>query len=572
MLKILRLYTEPATITPIVFDVGVNVILGEKDDSSNKTNGVGKSLCVEFINFALLKQRGHSRVSRIPAAVFSHKTAICLDFEIHGESFTSKRTLDKSDNPIIVIDGQPRHFSKLEDASAFLSERLFSRDQGAPHPSFRAMLGPLIRDERSEFKSLIQCYDTKLRLAGDVEPHLYIFDLDLAVLRELKLRLSRLEEVNSDLRRIRENVRLLRGKDIKDAKADLNELKREVARINEGIDRLENTAGYDAVKADILGLEDEIDTLRREKGVLRHNLRRLKPIEVPVTLQSDEIVEFYRQLNSRLGEIVKHDLDEVLEFKKKIDEFQSSLLNDQKQKYSIRLKEVDRKLIDLDKRYKALIAVLDQGGGLRNLKQTYAALKQKSDELAQLSSFVGRFEDLDSEKKRLKSEKEADSLALQTRLAEKRYLVDEFESFLLAMHEYIQGNRKASFSIDIVSGKQVVDITLRIDDDGSYSVEREKVFMYDMSLLLSEPTRVRHPGMLVHDNLFNVDDDTLLKSFQWLAKRADFSFGQQYLITLNTDLLNRLNSDPELEEFLAGSVRATFTKGNRFLRAKYQEE
>ena len=46
-----RLYTEPATIDPIVFTAGVNVILGESDVTSSKNNGVGKSLCIEFLNF-----------------------------------------------------------------------------------------------------------------------------------------------------------------------------------------------------------------------------------------------------------------------------------------------------------------------------------------------------------------------------------------------------------------------------------------------------------------------------------------------------------------------------------------
>ena len=41
MLQIKKLYTEPEMIDPVMFEEGLNLILGEKDESSNKTNGVG---------------------------------------------------------------------------------------------------------------------------------------------------------------------------------------------------------------------------------------------------------------------------------------------------------------------------------------------------------------------------------------------------------------------------------------------------------------------------------------------------------------------------------------------------
>ena len=46
MIRINKLYSEPYSFEPIEFKKGINLILGEQDDSSNKTNGVGKSLLV----------------------------------------------------------------------------------------------------------------------------------------------------------------------------------------------------------------------------------------------------------------------------------------------------------------------------------------------------------------------------------------------------------------------------------------------------------------------------------------------------------------------------------------------
>jgi uncharacterized protein YydD (DUF2326 family) len=124
-MRISRLYTEPSTIDPIVFEAGVNVILGESDDTSSKNNGVGKSLCIEFLNFALLKRKAESRVAKIPKASFDPLTLICVDFEMNGFRYTIKRSLEESEHPRIVVDGHETVYAKVEDATDFLTGRLY---------------------------------------------------------------------------------------------------------------------------------------------------------------------------------------------------------------------------------------------------------------------------------------------------------------------------------------------------------------------------------------------------------------------------------------------------------------
>ena len=109
---------------------------------------------------------------------------------------------------------------------------------------------------------------------------------------------------------------------------------------------------------------------------------------------------------------------------------------------------------------------------------------------------------------------------------------------------------------------------MRIDDDGSHSVEREKVFIYDIALLLNQHTQKNHPGFLIHDNILDVDQDTLVKSINFLENKANFG-SSQYILTLNSDRLEV--SETKLVDTLDSYVRARFTKNNRFLKTKYQE-
>jgi len=572
MLKIKKLYTEPEMIDPVVFEEGINLILGEKDESSNKTNGVGKSLCIEFINFALLKQASESRVMKIPKTIFSPQTYICLDIIVGNEPITIKRSLENAARPTFYLKERPIEFQKLEDATSYLGQKLFDNNDRT-NPSFRSMMGSLIRDERSEFKSLVSCYDTKKRIPDDYAPHLYLLGIDIEIYATIKLVINEIDELTKLIKKIKDDVELLRQKGIDDARSDMNELESEVKEISRSIDALENISGYEFVKEDIIHLEKKLDDLRREKSILRAKYLRSKPIVDSRKIDSGEIREFYEQMRKGLGDQVKRELDEVYKFKKKIDDFQNQLIHQRRDEIRRNIETIDSQLDVLDEKYKEKLSVLDQQGDLKNLKQTYSAYQSKLDEASQLKAFISKYDELELQKQRAKTKKEQELLSLQSAIQESNETLHSLEETILGTHEYIQGNRKASFEVKPTSKKQVVEIIMRIDDDGSHSVEREKVFIYDICLLLNDQTSSSHPGFLIHDNIFDVDQDTLTKSLGYLVNRARFGCDKQYILTLNADRLENTIVDSELLDLLKPAVRATYTKaeGRRFIKTKYQE-
>lgn len=562
MLTLTKLYTFPDIINPIDFTTGLNIILGEKDESSEKRNGVGKSLCIEFINFALLKRKSSSRVSLIPKEIFPRDTLICLDFQLHDKSYTIKRSLENSERPIVIENGQEFTFSKLEDTVDFMTERLFS-GLDESYPSFRVMLGPLIRDERSEFKSIVNCHDTKSRAIDDYSPHLYLFGISLDVYDHVRHLIKSIDDINKDLARIKENVHLIRQKSIEDARSDLNELDSEVQAIEDNIEKLENIAGYEIVKDEIIELEGQIDQRRRRKGILKQQLSKLEPVSDKVDIDPTELGEFYDSLKQGLGNLLKRSLEETIEFKKRIDEFQNKLLTDKRASISVEIDKLDKELRALDKLYTQNLQVLNQTGELTNLKQTYVAYKEKSDELSQLRSFLDRFDDLEIQRQQSKTNKETELLRLQSSILLQKSVIEDFQKTILYVHDFIQGNKQASFQLKHTTDKAVIQIVMRIDADGSHSVERAKIFIYDISLLINEHTVARHPGFLIHDNIFDVDQDTLQRSISFL-QHIDFG-RRQYILTINSDRIDENVGD------LEGYVRARFTKTERFLKTKYQE-
>ncbi|MFC4259425.1 DUF2326 domain-containing protein [Marinobacter lacisalsi] len=570
MLKITKLYSEPEVFDPIFFEEGFNLILGETTEGSKKTNGVGKSLAIEFINFSLLKRYSDSRVSLIPKEDLALDTVICLDFEINGNQITSRRTLSSPDCPVLIVNGKKTSYSKVSDANEHLTTLLFPSEEYESPPSFRTMMGPLMRDEGSEFKSIINCFDTNRRIPSDYTPHLFLLNVDPSPYNEAKFLYTEMDKISKARRKMEQNISAITNKNISESKSDLNELENQVQRIQKDIDQLENTEGYDAVKDEIIEIENRLEDERSRQGVLKSEISKIKLFRGDNYIDADEVAELYNQFKDGLGDLIKRDINEVTRFKRKIDEFQRSLIEEKRTSLESEIKDIDDRVRLLTKSYREKLSLLDQEGFLVSLKQTISIHEKKIEEYSALSSFLKKHSEYDNEYKNKKRERESAVYLLESYVDHAKEVIDSFERSILDMHDYIFGNRKSSFEISVSKNKEIVKFELRTDSDGSHSINREKVFLYDFSLLTNPKTSKRHPKFLVHDNIFDVDQDTLIKSINFIGENLHLLSKKQYILTLNRDKF----SEDDLESLdidLDSYSRATFTKNFRFLRFQYQE-
>ena len=566
MFKIRRLYSEPETFDPVCFDDGANFILGVEDFSTDKTNGVGKTLCIEFINFALFKHKNYSHLNQIPGSAFSENALVCLDIEVNGEKFTIKRSLIDSERPTIVSRESQTTFAKLDDAKAYIDTKLHSSAL-VEVPSFRALLGPLVRDQRSEFKSIVGCDDADRKLADDYSPHVYLLGLDLSLFKSIRSLMDSISEIGKDINRVKSTVRLVWMTDIMSARADLNELSREVDSIEESIEFLENITGYEIIKDEILELVGLIEEKRQERMICSQKLHGTRLIETKVPIDVDEVAEYYQSVNERLGDIVKRDLEEVIKFQTKVYEFQNQLIKEKRDELAKVIEGLNTEISELDKRYMSRLSLIDKEGSLKTIKQTYAIFQEKSEKFNELKVFIAKYDELQERRVKEKAKREEVFSKYLRDITQNKAIIKSIEQSILEIHNFAQGNKRASFEVNPSRFKKVVEIDLQIDDDGSHSIEREKVFIYDLALLINEHTSKRHLGMLIHDNIFEVSQDTLTKNLTFLLKEAKFTESQQYILTLNADRLT-----DEVKAMIRPHVRAEFTKERRFLKTRYKED
>ena len=578
-IRLNRLYSESNIFEEISFHDGVNIILGEKyDDSSvkgRKTNGVGKSMSIEFLDFGFLNDYEKSRIAKIPKEVFPLEENVILDLDIGDEAITIKRNRKQADQPVIIREGRTVSFDKLQDAREYLTGLIFPKLNGKTVPSFRNLFSILMRDERSEFTDIIKCHDLTKKIPDDLSAHLFLLGFSLEAYKNTLETIKEIEAVNTVIAKDKKELTQEGKKKISDVKAELNALEDELQKLEDAIESFKTNETFDSMEADLIELEDLLDQLRKRQKALRYDYEKIRKMPKPEQIDDREIELVYNQFKSELGNAVVKSLNEVVGFKNKIEEFQRTLVNQKAKELESQLKSIAEQIRVLDDEYSEKLKVIDKKGVLKNLKVSLKIYEAKKDSISHTKFLFDQYEKNEKKKRMLNLQKTQQLMEIDSEIEQNKEIMDDFIDTILEIHESIMGNKECSFSLQTVDKarkKTPVELTLRIYDDGSHSVDRTKVFIYDMALLFNQYTRDRHPLFLVHDNIFDVDQDTLVQCLNYIYKQEEQYQDFQYILTLNRDKIENEEQRKLIQMDIDEHQVAVFTKEKKFLGRNYQEK
>lgn len=586
MIRITQLYSNNNKIfEPIKFNDGINLILGEKVEKpkeetrkNKKTNGVGKSMSIEFINFALLKDEKDTRVLKIPLDKIPVNFIVKLDLVIDNRVITISRPWHEPDKPTVTTDGEVVPFNKVIDALSYLQTLFFANIEDVKYelPTFRELISLLIRDEDSEFKGILSCHDVSKRIPVNnlINTHLYFFDIDIAPVKEIKKIYSELDNKRATRSHLRSRLTDDGRKTMSEVKSEINSLERETEKSEIALDKFEAESLLTEHRNELASFDEEIVELRTKQVALRSEIKRIEAMPKVEVVDITDIEILYNKFQDGLGDKIGRSLKEVTEFKQKIEKYQKGLFQE---KLALLKKEssdtLDR-LNELDERRALLWSRIDNKGVLKDFKNSIAVFSEQKDRLSKNIAYLEEFDLTDRKMKRLELRKDNLFSEIDAQLFERDSVIKKFEKLLVLMHEFIMGNAEASFGIETVNkanNKSIIDIDLRIEDDGSHSVNRTKVFMYDIALMLDSFTRKRHPTFLVHDNIFDVDQDTLVQCLNYLDKAEKDGNEFQYILTLNRDKIESEERRNEINLDIDKHRVARFDRENTFLKFKYKE-
>lgn len=578
-IRLNRLYSENNIFEEITFHDGVNIILGDKyDDRSvkgRKTNGVGKSMSIEFLDFCFLNDYEKSRIVKIPKEVFPVEENVILDLDIGQETVTIKRNRKQADKPILIREGKTVSFDKIQDARDYLTGIIFSKLNGKKVPSFRNLFSILMRDERSEFTDIIKCHDLTKKIPDDLSAHLYLLGFSLEAYKNTIETIREIEAVSTVLTKEKKELTQDGKKKISDVRAELNALEDELQKLEDAIESFKTNESFNAMKADLIELEDLLDQLRKRQKALRYDYEKIRKMPKPEQIDDREIKLVYNQFKNDLGNAIVKSLNEVVGFKNKIEEFQRMLVNQKAKELESQLKNIAEQIRILDDEYSEKLKVIDKKGILKNLKVSLKIYEAKKEATSNTKFLFEQYQKNEKKKRMLNLQKTQQLMEIDDEIEQNKKIIDDFTDTILQIHEFIMGNKECSFSIQTIDKarrKTPVELTLRIYDDGSHSVDRTKVFIYDMALLFNQYTRDRHPLFLVHDNIFDVDQDTLVQCLNYLYKQEEQYQDFQYILTLNRDKIESEEQRKLIQMNIDEHQVAVFTKKKKFLGRDYQEK
>ena len=576
-IRLLKLYSKPQVFKPIIFKNGINIILGEKVENSEqvqgkKNNGVGKSLAIEFINFCLLKEYTESRVSLIPKSIFNEIPEIILELEINGILFSIHRKIDDSSNIIIFENNKEKVFDTLNDARNFLNKFVGYDKKFQKAPTFRELLSPIIRDENTGFSNiLLSNAGINNNIPPTIRPHLYFFGINLEIFENIKKIIKALDETKTVLTKIKKSLNCTTIKQINDERAILNSLNDEVDKMQKTIESFKTMESFKQIQDEIINIENDLDILKAQRKTIKSEIKKIETIPEYEDIKDNEIILLYNIFKEGLGDKISKSLEQVQAFKKKIDDFQQSIVKEHYENLNNTLRSINSQIRELDNLYSEKIKIISDRGMLSDLKTSFKIYDQKNKELSEKRYKIGEYDKYSNQKEQLSKKHNDELLKLKKQLEDNQNIIKSFEATILDMHEEIMGNKEAYFRIDTTKNKNVLDFDLRIKDDGSYSMNRLKVFIYDFSILFNEYTQKNSPNLLIHDNVFQVDNDSLVRCLNLLQKYNVFDEDFQYIFTMNRDILDVKEIKSSINLDIDENKIASFTKETPFLGKPYRE-
>ncbi len=573
-----KLYSEPATFDPLVFHDGVNIILGERSEEGNqerKQNGVGKSLAIEFLRFALLADFSKNRVSRIPQGVLPEQTVIILEASINGSTIQIRRSILNHEDVELIVDGVNTFKGAPAEIKQELQNIIFADIVGA-HSSLRALLAILIRDELSNFQDILSPYSPKEKVPADLSPHLMLLGIPAGAIAEMQSAIRELDTKEATKRDLKK--RLLEGdvNKIEDIPAILSEEKQSSSKIDIALKSLQADPAFESAEEELASLERDLNSLRAQRRALTYRIKQIESIPLAEQVSAKDMKSLFDGIKESLGQFVEKSFEEVRAFQHKIESYQYSLRKSELKDLYKERTNASQEIASKSHSHGSLVQKVDKKGILKELEIGYDLARQKSEDYYIKQERYNRYEDTLRDIEELKIQRSSAIQTLRTNIDNAKETLEVLNETIVIYHQFIQNSARAALSFTYAknsTAKRPVGLLFSAQDDGSKSVNMVKVFIYDLALMLNPATSKNHPGFLVHDNILEVDQDTIEKSLNLLGKlHSGEKESFQYIITLNSDKVSSEESIQNLTVDIDSLKIASLTKSSQFLKKRYEEK
>lgn len=543
-MKLKCIRANQSSFHTINFKEGLNIIVGKQasphnENDGNTYNGVGKSFVLHLIHFCLGSNKIDSFSNNLPEWVFT------LEFEVDGKEYYASRNTSEQNR--INFCGQDISLKAMRENMLNLC---FGISDPPKNMTWNTLFSRFVRRYRLSYSR----FDTYIPKESDYSKllnTLYLLGIDPSLIIEKK----ELREKQTDAKKTENAIkkdpffkRYYLGKN--DVELDVADLEYRITELEREISEFKVSNNYHELELEANDKSYEKKILENKRVLINNYIKNIEEsFKETATANEKDVIRIYEAANIEIPDMVKKNIDEVLEFHRKQILSRNIRLKKELRKHQLELEKIDKQILAIGECMDNLLGYLDSHGAL----EEYVALTK------QLSSLKNEMERIQGYQKLLKSYKDIE-LEIKASFINQDKETNEYLEIIKTVTDKLRTGfweyakkfypkKRSGLVIKNNSGENMIRYTLeaRIEDDSSDGVNEVRLFCFDLLLLMCRKSKIR---FLAHDSrLFANMDPRQREMLLRIAYDVTIDSEFQYICSMNEDTILSFKDLMSIEDY-----------------------
>jgi uncharacterized protein YydD (DUF2326 family) len=291
----------------------------------------------------------------------------------------------------------------------------------------------------------------------------------------------------------------------------------------------------------------EMQSISYEAVTLGETLDHLESaLEAERPPARSDLQSLYAAAGVELPGVALRRFEDVNKFYDSIIENRRAHLQDEITGIRKKLADGEQTLATLDAERSEIFRTLQGRGALEDFLQLQKTLAEYDATAASLRERFQAAEILEGEVTQLEIDRNNLKRRLQEDHQQRRAVLDEVILLVAEAISELYDDRQGNFVVDAT--KNGPEFRISIAGDRGGGISNVEIFCFDLALLKTVSRRLGGPGFLLHDShLFDGVDERQIARALLLGMRATQGKGLQYIVTMNSDIFDRLPLPDELD-------------------------
>lgn len=311
-------------------------------------------------------------------------------------------------------------------------------------------------------------------------------------------------------------------------------------KLRQSLEQFEVLDSYKSLSKRAGQVKAEMQTRTRQSITLNETLDHLLgALQSERPPQRSDIQQLYAAAGIELPSIALRRFEDVTSFYESVVANRRVHLEHEIGDVRSRIAGVEAGLSRLDEERSKILRTLEGRGALddfltmqRDLADVEASAASLRERFKAAEALEGESTKLDIDRAELKRKLQEDHRVREKTLDEAILIIAD------AIAE-LYDDRAGRFVVEATENGP--EFRISIEGDRGGGIANMEIFCFDLALLQIVTKRYGGPGFLIHDShLFDGVDERQIAAAVRLGKKTSEKLGQQYIVTMNSDIFNRL--------------------------------